>query len=250
MSVPPPNAGRGSEAFLPEGEEKTAYVRKMFDRIAPRYDLVNRMITFGLDRGWRSRTARALDLAPGAVVLDLASGTGDLLRELATLGHRAVGADLSFGMLSATRGSAAPLIEADGAALPIRGGSLDGIVCGFAVRNFTDLSSVLAECSRVLRPAGRIAILEVDTPDSPFLRFGHELWFTKVVPWIGGIVSDHAAYRYLPRSIAYLPNARAFGRLLEQAGFTGVTRHQLAGGVAQLVTATRIGVFGVASGLS
>jgi demethylmenaquinone methyltransferase/2-methoxy-6-polyprenyl-1,4-benzoquinol methylase len=220
----------------------------MFDRIAPRYDLVNRVITFGLDRGWRTRTARALDLAPGSTVLDLASGTGDLLRELTTLGHRAIGTDLSFGMLSATRGSTAPLVEADGAALPIRGGSLDGIVCGFAVRNFTNLAGVLAECARILRPAGRLAILEVDTPASPWLRFGHQIWFRRIVPRIGALLSDPDAYRYLPDSLAYLPNGRAFGRMLEQAGFTGVTRHALAGGAAQLVTASRIGVAGLPGG--
>jgi demethylmenaquinone methyltransferase/2-methoxy-6-polyprenyl-1,4-benzoquinol methylase len=217
----------------------------MFDRIAPRYDLVNRAITFGLDRGWRSRTARALDLAPGATVLDLASGTGDFLRELTALGHRSVGLDLSFGMLAATRGATAPLVEADGAAIPIADGAFDGIVCGFAIRNFTDLAAVFAECSRVLRPAGRLAILEVDIPSSPILRMGHELWFNKVVPRIGALLSDPAAYRYLPRSVAYLPNARALGRMLEHAGFTGVTRHGLAGGVAQLITASRRGVYGV-----
>jgi demethylmenaquinone methyltransferase/2-methoxy-6-polyprenyl-1,4-benzoquinol methylase len=214
----------------------------MFDRIAPRYDLVNRAITFGLDRGWRTRTARSLNLAPGAWVLDLGSGTGDLLRELATLGHRAVGTDLSFGMLAATRGSTAPLIEADGAALPIAENAFDGIVCGFAVRNFTDLPAVLNECARVLRPAGRLAILEVDTPTSSIMRVGHQLWFGTVVPWIGATLSDSDAYKYLPKSVAYLPNERAFGRMIERSGFTGVTRRRLAGGVAQLITATRIGV--------
>ena len=218
----------------------------MFDRIAPRYDIVNRLITFGLDKGWRTRAARSLELAPGAVVLDLASGTGDLLRELVTLGHRPIGLDLSFGMLRATHGSQAPLVEADGAQLPIASGALDGIVCGFAIRNFTDLKAVLGECARTLRPAGRLAILEVDTPESPYLRLGHEWWFRKAVPRIGAILSDADAYRYLPRSVAYLPNDRAFGRMLESAGFTGVTRHRLAGGVAQLVTATRRGVYGVA----
>lgn len=232
---------------LPEGKEKTEYVRAMFDRIAPRYNLVNRAITFGLDRGWRSRTARALDLAPGATVLDLASGTGDLLRELTALGHRAVGTDLSFGMLSATSGTEAPLIEADGSALPIASGALDGIVCGFAIRNFTNISSVLGECARVLRPAGRIAILEVDTPTSPLLRFGYTIWFQRVVPWIGGLLSDPKAYRYLPHSVAYLPNERAFAGMLELAGFTGVTRRHFGGGVAQLVTATRPGVYGIAT---
>jgi demethylmenaquinone methyltransferase/2-methoxy-6-polyprenyl-1,4-benzoquinol methylase len=218
----------------------------MFDRIAPRYDVVNRAMTFGLDRGWRTRTARALDLAPGAKVLDLASGTGDLLREVRNLGHRGVGVDLSFGMLHASRTPAGSLVQADGAALPIADGTFDGVVCGFALRNFADLGAVFAECARVLRPAGRFAILEVDTPTSPLLRFGHGVWFRHVVPRIGALLSDSAAYRYLPKSVAYLPNERALGRMLEHAGFTGVTNRPLAGRVAQLVTATRIGVYGTA----
>jgi demethylmenaquinone methyltransferase/2-methoxy-6-polyprenyl-1,4-benzoquinol methylase len=220
----------------------------MFDRIAPRYDLVNRTITFGLDRGWRARAARSLDLAPGATVLDLASGTGDFLRELDSLGHRSVGVDLSFGMLTAAHGTSAPLIEADGATLPIADGRFDGIVCGFAVRNFTDLRAVLSECVRILRPAGRIAILEVDTPRSPVVRIGHNVWFRKVVPRIGAMLSDPDAYRYLPESVAYLPPEAEFATMLEHAGFTRVARHPLAGGVAQLVTATRTGAYGVARG--
>jgi demethylmenaquinone methyltransferase/2-methoxy-6-polyprenyl-1,4-benzoquinol methylase len=217
----------------------------MFDRVAPRYDLVNTVMTFGLDRGWRRRTVRLLGLAPGSVVLDLACGTGDLARELGPLRIRAVAADNSAGMLAAARAPDASLVEADGAALPFADGSFDGVVSGFAVRNFADLRTVLQECARIIRPAGRLALLEVDSPTQPLLRLGHAIWFRHVVPRIGALLSDADAYRYLPNSLAYLPNDRALARLIENAGFSGVTRRPLSGGVAQIVTATRLGTYGV-----
>jgi len=228
-------------AALPTGDEKTAHVRAMFDTIAPRYDLVNRIMTFGLDQVWRRATVSSLALPAGSRVLDLACGTGDLSRIARRDGYRVVGADLSAGMLAAN-GAATPLVEADGSHLPFVTGCFDGLVCGYALRNFTDLAGTLAECARVLRPGGRLAVLEVDAPTSRLWRTGYDVWFTKAVPALGAILSDRAAYRYLPQSVAYLPPAPALRRMLCGAGFSAVGIRPLAGGLSQLVVATRSGM--------
>ncbi|MDH4078043.1 MAG: class I SAM-dependent methyltransferase, partial [Acidimicrobiia bacterium] len=136
---------------LPEGDEKRAAVRSMFDAIAPRYNLVNRVLTFGLDARWRRRAVRELRLGPGSAVLDLACGTGDLCLELASAGHRPVGVDLSFGMLAAAR-TPAPLVQGDLLALPVATSSVAGAVCGFALRNLVGLEPFFAELHRVLEP--------------------------------------------------------------------------------------------------
>jgi demethylmenaquinone methyltransferase/2-methoxy-6-polyprenyl-1,4-benzoquinol methylase len=223
---------------LPEGDEKAVAVRGMFDAIAPRYDLVNRVMTFRLDVRWRRVTVRSLALRPGSRVLDLACGTGDLCRELATAGLAPVGVDLSFGMLAAAR-TAAPLVQGDALRLPVRDGTSNGVTCGFALRNLVALPPFLAELARVVRPGGRIALLEVATPPNPILRWGHAVYFGKIVPLIGGLVSDPAAYRYLPRSVAYLPEPDALLAMIADAGFGSVERRLLSGGIAQLLTATR-----------
>lgn len=225
---------------LPTGEEKVVAVRTMFDRIAPRYDLVNRVLTFRMDVGWRRRTVRALGLAPGSVVADLASGTGDLCIDLAGAGLRPVGMDLSLGMLRHAR-TPAPLVQADILRLPVRDGALDGITCGFALRNLASLPPFFAECARALRPGGRVALLEVSAPTNPMLRAGHKVYFERVVPWVGARLSDPAAYRYLPRSVVYLPPGPELRDLLEDAGFVGLAHHQLSTGIAQLLVATRAG---------
>jgi demethylmenaquinone methyltransferase/2-methoxy-6-polyprenyl-1,4-benzoquinol methylase len=227
-----------TEARLPVGEEKVRVVRSMFDAIAPRYDLVNRIMTFRMDVGWRRRCVRRLALGPGSVVLDLACGTGDLCRELQRVGLRPIGIDLSFGMLAAAR-TTAPLVEADALRLPVPDQTVDGVTCGFALRNLVDLSVFFAELARVVRPGGRIALLEVAEPPNPLLRAGHQVYFGKVVPLIGGLLSDAAAYRYLPASVAYLPTPDELSAMLTDAGFCLVRRELLSGGIAQLLTATR-----------
>jgi demethylmenaquinone methyltransferase/2-methoxy-6-polyprenyl-1,4-benzoquinol methylase len=226
------------QAPLPEGEEKVRTVRAMFDRIAPRYDLVNRVMTFGLDVGWRRRTVQALGVAPGALVLDLGCGTGDLCRELAAQRSMAVGVDLSRGMLVAAR-TTAPLVQADVLRLPVRDGTAEGVTCGFTLRNLADLDDFLAEVARVLRPGGRVALLEVGEPSSPVLRAGHRVYFGRVVPRIGAVLSDGAAYRYLPRSVAYLPPPPELLDRLVAGGFRNARRIPLTGGIAQLFVGTR-----------
>ena len=223
---------------LPQGEEKVRAVRSMFDAIAPRYDLVNRIMTFRMDVRWRTRTVRDLGLPEGSLVADLACGTGDFCRELQKQGLRPIGFDLSFGMLAAARTSA-PLAEADALALPVPDGSLDGITCGFALRNLVELGGFFTELARTVRPGGRIALLEVAEPPNRFLRWGHSIYFGSIVPKVGGLLSDPSAYQYLPKSVAYLPEPGVMLQQLADAGFVQVERQLLSTGISQLITATR-----------
>ena len=223
---------------LPQGEEKVRSVRAMFDAIAPRYDLVNRIMTFRMDVGWRRRTVRSLDLPPGASVVDLACGTGDLCDELQRAGYRPAGVDLSYGMLAAAH-TRAPLVHGDALRLPIRDAACDGATCGFALRNFVALAPFLDSLARVVRPGGRIALLEVSTPKNRLLRWGHSVYFGHVVPRIGAVLSDGAAYRYLPKSVAYLPEPDEVLEMVRNAGFVDVRRDLLSAGIAQLITGRR-----------
>ena len=223
---------------LPQGDEKVRAVREMFDTIAPRYDLVNRVMTFRLDVRWRRRTVEALGLPRGSVVLDLASGTGDLCVDLGAAGHRPVSVDLSLGMLRADH-SGAPRVQADILRLPVADRAVDGITCGFALRNLVELPAFFAELARVVRPGGRIALLDVGVPRSRIVRAGHQLYFGKLVPKIGGWLSDGAAYRYLPRSVAYLPPPEEVVVMLRRAGFGDAAQREFTLGVAQLFTGTR-----------
>ena len=229
--------GRARDA-LPEGKAKEQAIREMFDTIAPRYDLVNRIMTFRLDVGWRRRSVRALDLPAGSTVIDLACGTGDLCRELQGGGHRPIGLDLSAGMLASAR-TTAPLVHGDALDLPVVDGSLDGATCGFALRNMVSLEPFFAALARGIRGGGRIALLEVAEPKSRILRAGHGVYFGTVVPKIGGLLSDASAYRYLPKSVAYLPPPEAILTQIEAADFRDVERRLFSGGIAQLITATR-----------
>jgi demethylmenaquinone methyltransferase/2-methoxy-6-polyprenyl-1,4-benzoquinol methylase len=143
-------------------------------------------------------------------------------------------------MLAANH-SGAPLLQADCAQLPFSDGVFDGLVCGYALRNLSDLAGALAETARVIRPGGRLAMLEVDAPTSAVLRTGYDVWFTRVVPLIGAVLSDRDAYHYLPRSVAYLPPTPVLRRMLSEAGYSGVGIRPLAGGLSQLLFATRAG---------
>lgn len=223
---------------LPQGEEKAHRVRDMFDAIAGRYDLVNRVMTFGMDVGWRRRAVRQLRLPGGALVADLACGTGDLCRELTRDGYRAVGFDFSLGMLAKAT-TDAPLVQADVLRLPLADRSTDGATCGFALRNVVDLNAFFAEIARVVRPGGRISLLEASQPDGPLMRAGHAVYFRRVVPMIGGLLSDREAYAYLPKSMAYLPPVAEMVTAVRDAGFPDAERVPLSGGIAQVLAGTR-----------
>jgi demethylmenaquinone methyltransferase/2-methoxy-6-polyprenyl-1,4-benzoquinol methylase len=240
MTGAPVRTRRPDQHDLPEGVAKQHAVEAMFDRIAPRYDRLNRVISLGQDRRWRRRAVAALQLAPGAKVVDAACGTGDLCDVLTAAGYRAIGVDFSEGMLAAAHTSA-PLVRADVLKLPAPDAAADGVVSGFALRNFVDLNQFLRECARVLRPGGRFAALETAAPASPLLRAGHHVWFRQIVPFLGARLSnDPDAYRYLPRSSAYLPPTDELLTLVGAAGFTAVTRRTFTAGAVQLITGTRV----------
>ena len=237
-TAPGAPARRWDTDELPEGDEKVAAVRDMFDAIAPKYDRLNRIISFRLDVRWRKRAIRDLALPTGSEVLDLASGRGDLCIGLAAAGLRPYSMDLSFGMLSADR-SGVPRVQTDILRLPVPDSSVDGVTCGFALRNLLDLGDFFTELGRVVRPGGRIALLDVSTPPNRVLRFGNNIYFGKVVPRIGAALSDGAAYSYLPKSVAYLPEPAKMLAMLRDAGFDDATHRQLSGGLTQLMVGTR-----------
>jgi demethylmenaquinone methyltransferase/2-methoxy-6-polyprenyl-1,4-benzoquinol methylase len=226
---------------LPPLEEKGARVRAMFDRIAPRYDSLNRLLSVGLDQRWRREALERIRVGRGDRVVDLACGTGDLAELSAARGAHVVGVDFSFEMLAAARrrGIQAALFQADGEALPLPDEWAAVVTCGFALRNFVSLPNVFREIARVLEPGGRIAFIEVDRPRPALIRAAHSLYFDRVVPLIGGLLSDRSAYSYLPKSTVYLPPTRELLALLEDAGFEQVEHRSLLLGAAQIVTGIR-----------
>ncbi len=193
----------------------------MFDAIAPRYDLVNRIMTFRLDVRWRRKAVRMLALPEGSTVIDLAAGTGDLCIDLARAGLRPLAFDLSFGMLSADR-SGAPRVQADILRLPLPDASVDGVTCGFALRNLVELPAFFAELARVVRPGGRIALLDVGVPRNRLIRWGHGIYFGKVVPKIGALLCDGARTGTCPRASPTYRRPRRCVAMLHEAGFRDV----------------------------
>jgi demethylmenaquinone methyltransferase/2-methoxy-6-polyprenyl-1,4-benzoquinol methylase len=213
----------------------------MFDRIAPRYDLMNRLMTLGMDQRWRRAALDAAALEPGDRVVDLGTGTGDLVELARRRGAKAIGVDLAPGMLRAAhqRHPEALLVRADGACFPFSDQTFDAITCGFALRNFTDPDQIFAECARILTRGGQLILLEVDEPRSRLLRWGHALYFRHIIPLLGMLLSDGKAYRYLPASAAYLPGEEELRTQLEKAGFTHIRKRRHLFGAAQEIAATR-----------
>jgi demethylmenaquinone methyltransferase / 2-methoxy-6-polyprenyl-1,4-benzoquinol methylase len=224
---------------LPEGQ-----VQAMFDRIAGVYDVMNSVMTAGLHHRWRERAADLARVAPGSRALDVATGTGDLALALAARGAEVVGSDFSEGMLQRARAKAAGRAgvrfeHADALALPYDDGSFDAATVGFGARNFGDLERGLAEMVRVVRPGGRVVILEITTPTRPPLSTFFSLWFDRVVPVLGRLAADPEAYEYLPRSVKRFPDPERLGALLRAAGCDDVRWILTAGGIIALHHGTR-----------
>jgi demethylmenaquinone methyltransferase/2-methoxy-6-polyprenyl-1,4-benzoquinol methylase len=229
----PVTAQHRTGTLPPEG------VRTMFDRIAPVYDFMNRAMTLGMDQRWRRLAARAV-VQPGDEVLDSCCGTGDLAIADARLGGRVTGLDFSERMLERARRKEPDLewVRGDALALPFGDASFDAATVGFGVRNVADLEAGLRELARVLRPGGRLAVLEITRPRGllrPFFR----LWFDVLIPLAGKALPGGAAYSYLPASVRRFPGPEDLARALEQAGFSAVSYRLLAGGIVALHVAER-----------
>ena len=214
-------------------------VRTMFDRIAPVYDLMNRVMTAGLDGRWRRLTARSV-VRPGNRVLDACCGTGDLALAGERAGGRVVGLDFSERMLERARRKSASVewVRGDLLELPFEDASFEAATVGFGVRNVADLEHSLRELRRVLRPGGRVGVLEITEPRG-LLRPFYRLWFYGVVPLlVGRVLRGGSAYSYLPASVRRFPGPEELAALLERAGFDNVSVRLLAGGIVALHTGT------------
>ena len=210
-------------------------VRTMFDRIAPFYDLMNRVMTAGLDGRWRRLTARSV-VRPGDRVLDGCCGTGDLALADERAGGRVIGLDFSERMLERARHKSASIewVRGDLLELPFDDASFEAATVGFGVRNVADLDRSLRELRRVLRPGGRLGILEITEPRG-LLRPFYRLWFYGIVPLlVGRVLRGGSAYSYLPASVRRFPGPEDLSVLLERAGFGDVSFRLLAGGIVAL----------------
>jgi len=209
-------------------------VERMFDRIAPVYDAMNRVMTVGLDRRWRRATARAV-VRPGDRVLDACCGTGDLAVEAARAGGRVTGLDFSEAMLERARRKAPELewVRGDALALPFGEGAFEAATVGFGVRNLEDLGGGLRELRRVLVPGGRVGVLEITRPTGA-LRHFYRAWFDGVVPVLGKVLPGGAAYTYLPASVRRFPGPDDLAAQMREAGFFEVRWRLFAGGIVAL----------------
>jgi demethylmenaquinone methyltransferase/2-methoxy-6-polyprenyl-1,4-benzoquinol methylase len=218
-------------------------VQAMFDRIASVYDLMNSVMTAGLHHRWRSRAADLAAVGPGDRALDVACGTGDLAIELARRvapGGEVVGSDFSENMLELAHAKAPELRfeQANALDLPYDDDSFDASTVGFGARNFSDLPQGLREMTRVVRPGGRVVILEITTPERPPLSWFFGLWFDRIVPMLGRFAGDPDAYTYLPSSVRRFPNARGLGAAMTAVGLVDVRWILTAGGIIAIHVGT------------
>ncbi len=218
------------------GTLEEGQVRAMFDRIAGPYDLMNSVMTAGLHHRWRERAADLARVGPGSRALDVATGTGDLAIELASRGADVVGSDFSEGMLDVARRKAPGLVweQGNALALPYPDASFDASTVGFGARNFSDLAQGLREMARVVRPGGRVVVLEITTPQKPPLSTFFSLWFDRIGPLIGKVAGDPDAYNYLPNSVKRFPEPAGLAAALQRAGLEQIRWILTAGGIIAL----------------
>ena len=230
---------------------KKENIQQMFDGIAPSYDRLNHMMSLGVDRVWRRKAVKELVDGSCQKILDIACGTGDSTIELAKRagsGSTVTGVDISAAMMEPLMRKAAKagvhdrihLKVADGAALPYQDGSFDAVTCSFGIRNFEDKGKGLREFLRVLKPGGKMVILELSVPQKKRLRRIYDLYFMHFMPWLGGLVSgDKAAYRYLPASVHAFPAPEVFCKMIANAGFRDIRFRTLSFGLCRMYIAEK-----------
>jgi demethylmenaquinone methyltransferase / 2-methoxy-6-polyprenyl-1,4-benzoquinol methylase len=228
-------AGAARSGTLEEGQ-----VRAMFDRIAGVYDVMNSVMTAGLHHRWRERAVDLARVGPGSRALDVATGTGDLAIELASRGADVVGSDFSEGMLERARVKDSRVTWEQGNALALSypDASFDAATVGFGARNFSDLGQGLREMTRVVKPGGRVVVLEITTPTEPPLSTFFSLWFDRVVPLLGRVTGEDQAYTYLPSSVKRFPGPAELGALMHESGLRDVRWILTAGGIIALHSGT------------
>ncbi len=238
------DSSRDAAAAAAAGDGKRAYVQRMFSEIAPRYDLLNHVLSLNIDRAWRRKALRALawDRAPKGFYLDLCAGTldvGAMLIKQSGFEGRVIGADFAVPMLQHGAGKAPTdrltPVGADALALPIADRVLDGAIVAFGIRNVADLDAGLREVRRVLKPGARFVILEFSTPPSPLVRAGYHAYFHHVLPAVGRLVSGHgSAYTYLPMSVSHFPTEQSLADRMLTAGFRDVSWQRVSFGIAAI----------------
>jgi demethylmenaquinone methyltransferase/2-methoxy-6-polyprenyl-1,4-benzoquinol methylase len=243
VGAPAGGAHSGTENGARTGTLPEPQVQAMFDRIAGVYDLMNSVMTVGLHHRWRARAADMAALRPGDRALDVATGTGDLAVELSRRvapGGEVIGSDFSEKMLELARAKAPGLTFEHGnaLALPYDDDEFDAATVGFGARNFSDLPKGLIEMARVVRPGGRVVILEITTPERPPLSWFFRLWFDRLVPLLGRFAGDPDAYTYLPSSVRRFPNARGLGAAMTAVGLVDVRWLVTAGGIIAIHSGT------------
>ena len=218
---------------MPAAEERPVFVNRMFARIAPTYDLMNRLMTFGQDQGWRRKLLDAAALPPHGKLLDIGTGTGDIAyaAQQRNPGVQAIGSDFTYEMMAAgvgkVPGLVVPFVQGDTFALPFPDETFDAVVSGFLVRNVVDRVAAFREMTRVTKAGGRVVCLEIAPPTNALLEPFFRFYFFRIVPLIGGLVSgDRKAYAYLPHSTVEFPPPEALARLMEQAGLSNVVYNE------------------------
>ena len=230
---------------------KKEKVREMFDSIAPSYDKLNHVLSMNVDKLWRRHALKEIVDGSAQQILDVACGTGDSTISIAKAageGSTVTGVDISEGMIALVQGKAEKagvadridLKVADGEALPYGDGTFDRVTCAFGIRNFEHKEKGLEEFLRILRPGGKAVILELSVPQNKVVRWAYDLYFTRLLPRIGGAVSgDKAAYRYLPASVHNFPSPKDFCKMMEQAGFTAVHFRTFTFGLCRMFVGAR-----------
>lgn len=231
-------------------DEKNRTIGDMFSAIAPRYDFLNRLLSAGIDRRWRRLAVRALTPAEGGRYLDVATGTADVALEIFRQKgprSRVTGADISGGMMRIGQRKAAKaglssrmsFVQAPCESLPFGDAAFDSAAISFGIRNVVDRGRGLAEMCRVVRPGGRVVVLEFSLPENRFFAMLYNFYFTTLLPRIGGLFSKRSAYTYLPESVLSFPSPDAFEEMMRKAGCATVTRSPLTFGIATLYVGTR-----------